>query len=143
MADKITVIRSMTHARRRTSAAHIDNMFTGYRPSPALQFPSMGSVVSHEYGPGNNLPPYARADDAEHIYAGTGYLFSAFSQFNLGADPVNKGFRVQDLDLLGGSTDHGSPPGAAPWKRSTTTSAQRRSLTTWRQWIRSTNGCTA
>src|SRR5262249_5994426 len=57
LADKITVCRSMTHGE----AAHergTHNMFTGYRPSPALQFPSLGSVVSHEYGPRNNLPPY-------------------------------------------------------------------------------------
>ena len=50
VADKIAVIRSMTHGE----AAHergTHNMFTGYRPSPALNFPSMGSVVSHEYGP--------------------------------------------------------------------------------------------
>ena len=49
LADKLTVIRSMTHGE----AAHergTHNMFTGYRPSPALQYPSMGSVVSHEYG---------------------------------------------------------------------------------------------
>ena len=55
-ADKIYVCRSMTHGE----AAHergTHNMFTGYRPSPALQFPSLGSVVSHEYGP-RNLPPY-------------------------------------------------------------------------------------
>ena len=43
VADKITVIRSMTHGE----AAHergTHNMFTGYRPSPALQYPSLGSV---------------------------------------------------------------------------------------------------
>src|SRR5689334_11898162 len=56
IADKITVVRSMTHGE----AAHergTHNMFTGYRPSPALAFPSMGSVVSHELGSRNNLPP--------------------------------------------------------------------------------------
>ncbi|NBP80805.1 DUF1501 domain-containing protein, partial [bacterium] len=50
IADKITVIRSMTHGE----AAHergTHNMFTGYKPSPALTFPSLGSVVSHELGP--------------------------------------------------------------------------------------------
>ena len=49
VADKLTICRSMTHGE----AAHergTHNMFTGYRPSPALQFPSMGSVVSHEFG---------------------------------------------------------------------------------------------
>src|SRR3954471_6122593 len=47
IADKITVVRSMTHG----DAAHergTHNMFTGYKPSPALNYPSMGSVVSHE-----------------------------------------------------------------------------------------------
>ena len=42
IADKLTVIRSMTHGE----AAHergTHNMFTGYRPSPALQYPSIGA----------------------------------------------------------------------------------------------------
>ena len=49
IADKLTVVRSMTHGE----AAHergTHNMFTGYRPSPAIQFPSFGAVVSHELG---------------------------------------------------------------------------------------------
>ena len=44
-ADKISVIRSMTHGE----AAHergTHNMFTGYKPSPALRYPSFGAVVS-------------------------------------------------------------------------------------------------
>ncbi|MEO6808702.1 MAG: DUF1501 domain-containing protein [Isosphaeraceae bacterium] len=104
VADKITVIRSMTHGE----AAHergTHNMFTGYRPSPALQFPSMGSVVSHEYGPRNNLPPYVCVPSMPNIYAGTGYLSSAFSPFSLGSDPASKGFRVQDLNLPNGIDD--------------------------------------
>jgi hypothetical protein len=101
IADKITVIRSMTHGE----AAHergTHNMFTGYRPSPALQYPSMGSVISHEYGPRNNLPPYVCVPSQPNVYAGTGYLSSAFSPFSLGGDPANNGFKVQDLALPGG-----------------------------------------
>jgi len=101
IADKITVIRSMTHGE----AAHergTHNMFTGYRPSPALQYPSIGSVVSHEYGPRNNLPPYVCIPSVPNEYAGTGYLSSAFSPFSLGSDPASKGFRVQDLNLPNG-----------------------------------------
>ncbi len=104
MADKLTVIRSMTHGE----AAHergTHNMFTGYRPSPALQYPSMGSVVSHEFGPRNNLPPYVCVPSMPNIYAGTGYLSSSFSPFSLGADPASGGFRVQDLNLPGGIDD--------------------------------------
>ena len=104
IADKITVIRSMTHGE----AAHergTHNMFTGYRPSPALQFPSMGSVVSHEFGPRNNLPPYVCVPSMPNEYAGTGYLSSSFAPFSLGSDPANGGFKVQDLNLPGGVDD--------------------------------------
>ena len=104
IADKLTLIRSMTHGE----AAHergTHNMFTGYRPSPALQYPSFGSVVSHEYGPKNNLPPYVCVPSMPNVYAGTGYLSSAFSPFSLGSDPADAGFRVQDLNLPGGIDD--------------------------------------
>ena len=101
IADKLTVIRSMTHGE----AAHergTHNMFTGYRPSPALQYPSFGSIISHEFGPRNNLPPYVCVPSQPNVYAGTGYLSSAFSPFSLGADPADGNFRVQDLALPGG-----------------------------------------
>ncbi|RIK76357.1 MAG: DUF1501 domain-containing protein [Planctomycetota bacterium] len=104
VADKLTVIRSMSHGE----AAHergTHNMFTGYRPSPALVFPSIGSVVSHEYGPRNNLPPYVCIPNQPNEFAGTGYLSSSFAPFSLGADPASNGFRVQDLALPGGVTD--------------------------------------
>ncbi len=104
LADKITICRSMTHGE----AAHergTHNMFTGYRPSPALQFPSMGSVVSHEFGPRNNLPPYVCVPSQPNTYAGSGYLSSAFAPFSLGADPADGNFRVQDLTLPGGVDD--------------------------------------
>jgi hypothetical protein len=80
-------------------------MFTGYRPSPALIFPSMGSVVSHEYGPRNNLPPYVCIPNVPNEFAANGYLSSSFAPFSLGADPANNGFRVQDLNLPNGVDD--------------------------------------
>ncbi|MBU6172425.1 MAG: DUF1501 domain-containing protein [Planctomycetes bacterium] len=101
ISDRLTVIRSLTHGE----AAHergTHNMFTGYKPSPALVFPSFGSVISHEYGPRNNLPPYVAIPNAANEFAGTGYLSSSFGPFSLGADPANKGFRVQDLNLPNG-----------------------------------------
>lgn len=101
IADQITVIRSMTHGE----AAHergVHNMMTGYRPSPALQFPSMGSVVAHEFGPRNNLPPYVLVPNEPNSFAGPGFLNSSFSGFSLGADPAAKNFRVRDLKLYQG-----------------------------------------
>lgn len=104
VADKITFCRSMTHGE----AAHergTHNMFTGYRPSPALKFPSMGSVVTHEFGPRNNIPQYVCIPNQPNEFAGTGYLSSSFAPFSLGSDPANKNFTVKDLSMPGGVDD--------------------------------------
>ena len=101
IADKLAICRSMTHGE----AAHergTHNMFTGYRPSPALQYPSIGSVVAHEYGPRNNLPPYVCIPNQPNEYAGTGYLSSSYAGFSLGSDPADGNFQVKDLSLPGG-----------------------------------------
>jgi len=100
-ADKFSVIRSMSHGE----AAHergTHNMFTGYKPSPALSYPSFGAVVSHEYGPRNNLPPYICIPNVPNEFAGTGYLPSSYGAFALGADPARDDFKVRDLDLASG-----------------------------------------
>ena len=100
--NKLTVVRSMTHGE----AAHergTHNMFTGYRPSPALTFPSMGSVVSHEMGPRKNLPPYVCIPGQPNEFAGTGYLSSSFAPFSLGSDPAANGFTANSLQ--GGAVD--------------------------------------
>src|SRR5579864_3301711 len=104
IADKITVIRSLTHGE----AAHergTHNMFTGYRPSPAIEFPSFGSVVSEEFGPRKNMPPYVCIPSMPTVYAGSGYLSSAYGPFSLGSDPANGGFSVRDLNLASGIDD--------------------------------------
>ncbi len=99
VADKVTVIRSMTHGE----AAHErgqHNMMTGYKPSPAIQFPSFGSVVSHEFGPRKNLPPYIAVPKMVNEWGGTGYLSSMYGPFSVGSDPGDlKNFQVRDLSL--------------------------------------------
>ena len=104
IADKTTIIRSMSHGE----AAHergTHNMFTGYRPSPAVEYPSIGSVISHELGPRNNLPPYVCVPNVPNEYANSGYLSSAFGPFALGSDPAQGNFQVRDLNLPSGVTD--------------------------------------
>ncbi len=98
IADRLTVVRSMTHGE----AAHergTHNMFTGYRPSPALAYPSIGSVVSHELGSRKNLPPYVCVPNMANEFAGTGYLSTAFGPFALGSEPSDAAFKVRDLSL--------------------------------------------
>ena len=100
VADKMTVIRSMAHGE----AAHergTHNMFTGYRPSPALEYPSIGSVIAHELGPRNNLPPYVCIPQVPNEFANSGYLSSAYGPFSLGSDPSRGDFKVRDLNMPG------------------------------------------
>ncbi|MFO0985144.1 MAG: DUF1501 domain-containing protein [Planctomycetota bacterium] len=101
IADKITVIRSLTHGE----AAHergTHNMFTGYRPSPAIQYPSFGSVIAEEFLPKTALPPYVCVPSMPNPYAGSGYLSTAYGPFSVGADPASGNFTVRDLQLPSG-----------------------------------------
>lgn len=103
MADKFAVIRSMSHGE----AAHergTHNMLTGYKPSPAITYPSMGSIIAHEYGGRNDLPPYICIPGASDPFMGTGYLSSAYGPFSVGGEPASKGFKVRDLNLPAGVT---------------------------------------
>lgn len=104
IANKMTIIRSMAHGE----AAHergTHNMFTGYKPSPALEYPAMGSVVAHELGPRNNLPPYVCVPSVPNEFANSGYLSSAFGPFAIGSEPSRGDFKVRDLNMPGGVDD--------------------------------------
>lgn len=94
--DRVTLIRSMTspeadHGR----ASH--HMMTGYRPSPALVYPSHGSVVSkvRETSRGM-LPPYVAIPD-DPAFSTSGYLTPAYDPFGVSGDPNQEGFRVRNL----------------------------------------------
>ncbi|MFP6582709.1 MAG: DUF1501 domain-containing protein, partial [Candidatus Hydrogenedentota bacterium] len=103
IADKYAVIRSVTHGE----AAHergTHNMLTGYRPSAAIKYPSLGSVVSHEFGSRKDLPPYIGIPNVGIPELGTGYLSSAYGAFSVGGEPGASGFKVRDLNLPGGVT---------------------------------------
>jgi hypothetical protein len=94
--DKLTLIRGVTSPEGdHDRAAH--HMLTGYRPSPALVYPSFGSVVAKARGfGGSTLPPYVAVPDAP-LFSSSGYLTPAFDPFSVGGDPNQDGFRVRDL----------------------------------------------
>ena len=82
IANKITVIRSMHHGE----AAHergTHNMLTGWKPSPALKFPSIGSVVSQQLGSRNNLPPYIAIPTPQGNGGGVGFLSQKYAAYNV------------------------------------------------------------
>lgn len=105
ISDNLTVIRSMTHGE----AAHergTHNMLTGYRPSPALSYPSFGSVINHEMGPRNNLPAYVLVPNQFAPENGTGYLSTKFGPFAIGSNPEDAGFAVKDLASTAGDASY-------------------------------------
>ena len=94
--DRVTLCRAVSHVLADHDAG-VHQMYTGYGPSPAISYPSLGSVVAHEYGPRNDLPAYICVPGKPHRFAGNGYLSTAYGPFGLGSDPAEDGFAVKDL----------------------------------------------
>ena len=94
--DRITLCRAVTHLLADHTAG-VNLLWTGYGPSPVVQYPSVGSVVSHKLGSRNDLPPYICIPDRPNQSAGSGYLNSAFGPFTTGSDPLKPDFQVRDL----------------------------------------------
>jgi hypothetical protein len=103
VADKMTIVRSIAGKEADHGRASY-TMYTGYRKSPAIEHPSLGAVVSHEFGPRKDLPPYVSVPNATE-YGGTGYLGNQFGPFGIGADPARSGYQVRDLMLPPGVDD--------------------------------------
>lgn len=104
VADKMTVVRSMTHTEVDHSRGE-HSMFTGYRPSPALVYPSMGSVVTDQLGVRKAMPSYVCVPNQGSQYLGSGYLSNSCGPFSLGTDPARSNFTVRDLSLAKGVDD--------------------------------------
>jgi len=103
VCDKITVVRSIT-GRIPDHGQATYQMFTGYLPTPAILHPSVGAVVSNQFGPRNDLPAYVGVPNVPPP-GGAGYMSSKFGAFELGADPGQKNFQVRDISLPKGITD--------------------------------------
>jgi hypothetical protein len=96
----VALIRSLTHELGNHDTG-TRFLLTGHRPTPALEYPSLGSLVAHEIGASKALamPPYIAVPGdslgGDSNAARAGYLPGAFAAFNTGNDPS----RVRDLDL--------------------------------------------
>lgn len=92
----LTLIRSMTSPLGEHGIAN-HYLLTGYKPTPALQYPGFGSVVSHVRSNQTALPSYVAIPEARA--AGSGFLGEAFAPFETKGDPSRADFRVRDLEL--------------------------------------------
>jgi hypothetical protein len=102
LADKIAIVRSVTSPLGEHGLAN-HYLLTGYKPSPVLQYPSLGSVLAEVRGDRHTLPPYTAIPDAPAVM-GAGFLGTARQPFAVGGDPAKPDFRVRDLDFFPGIT---------------------------------------
>ena len=99
VADKMTVVRSM-HCKIPDHGQAAYHLFTGYVPTTVIDYPQMGAVISHRYGPQKDMPPYVAIPTKNTMTGGTGYLSSKYGAFELNADPGGRGkFQVKDFSL--------------------------------------------
>ncbi len=99
ISDRLAIIRSMTSPLGEHGLAN-HYLLTGYQPSPVLQYPSYGAVVSHQRQSTRNsvLPPYVAVPESRSM--GAGYLGGQHDPFITGGDPANRDFEVRDLKFF-------------------------------------------
>ena len=100
IADKLTIVRSVIGKIPDHGIAQY-HILRGYQKTPAIQHPTIGTVVNHEYKPRTELPSYIAIGSSS---GETGYLGSQYGPFTTGSDPASGAFKVQDLTLPNGLT---------------------------------------
>jgi hypothetical protein len=98
VTDRLAIVRSLTSPLGEHGLAN-QYLLTGYKPSPVLQYPSYGAVLSHVRDKSETLPPYIAVPESRNT-AGAGFLGSRYEPFATGGDPSKAEFRVRDLDFF-------------------------------------------
>ncbi len=82
VADKVALVRSLNHSVPAHGPASVF-MTTGNAPTPAVQYPSLGSLTARLLPVEREVPPYMVFGDSGKGGAGSyaGYLGAAFNPF--------------------------------------------------------------
>ncbi|MEZ6139344.1 MAG: DUF1501 domain-containing protein [Zavarzinella sp.] len=99
----LTLVRSLTSPLGEHGIAN-QYLMTGYQPSPALTYPSFGSITAWAQKTPQVLPPYVAIPEYRP-YAGAGFLGKQYQPFATGGDPAKADFEVADLDFYPGLND--------------------------------------
>ena len=110
ITDKFTIMRSHSH-RDTAHQTGRHRVLTGYPPSFAdgqakgmpfnELYPSIGSILSHELGPGGAVPPYVEMPNPLGP-GGPGFYGAQYAPFTIETDPVQPDFEVRDLNIAEG-----------------------------------------
>lgn len=98
VTNHLAIIRSMTSPLGEHGLAN-HYLLTGYKPTPALSYPTYGSVVSSQRQFQTALPAYVVVPESNSI-SGSGYLSSAHSPFTIKGDPSKAEFKISDLEFF-------------------------------------------
>jgi hypothetical protein len=108
VTDQITLVRSLNHS----IPAHFPGtvfMTTGNKPTPALQYPSLGSLAAKLLPAERGVPPYITFSELRNGSAGTsGYLGTSYNPFVVEGAPARaKGPAAANLRVRGVSLPTG------------------------------------
>ena len=99
--DDITLIRSVTSPLgEHNFGTHY--LLTGYKPTPALEYPALCSTVVQLREQTGVLPPNIAVPRFSNNLSGNGFLPATTQPFAVGGNPQNKEFKVRDLDFFRG-----------------------------------------
>ena len=100
--DKLALIRSV-HTEENNHGQGTYYALTGHRPTAAMQFPSLGTIVTRELGARNNVPANVLVPDTWKTasygeYTKGAFLDPAFDPMVV-PDPSKEDFQISDLAL--------------------------------------------
>lgn len=100
--DKFALVRSM-HTRGTDHPQATHYAITGHEVNPAMQFPSLGSIITKEMGPRNAVPAHVLVPKWDRTrqyeeYFRASFLGGEFDPMCI-PDPSRPGFEVTDLSL--------------------------------------------
>jgi hypothetical protein len=99
--DKATVVRSLHHTIPSHGPATVF-MTTGNKPTPALQYPALGSLVTKMMPAEKGVPPYVSFGEVRGGVAGTsGYLGTAYNPFIVEGNAAGGRGRAPTLRVRG------------------------------------------
>ena len=98
MADKYTIIRSMTHGSNAHETGHYA-MITGDTSKSAIVYPSFGAVISYMKKDTYKgvLPCYISVTSANSRFNEGGFLGNAYKSFDTGGKPESSEFEVEGI----------------------------------------------
>ena len=99
MADKYSLIRSMTHGSNAHETGHYA-MITGDTSGGAVVYPSFGAVISYMLKDTYKgiLPCYISVTSANSRFNEGGFLGNSYKSFDTGGRPESKEFEVEGVE---------------------------------------------